>query len=424
MRVQAERPVVLRGVRWICPASGRRGDGDIFIVDGRIAESRPGDARVVDARGLTLLPHFVEVAAHLGDPGYLWREDLVSGSAAGAMGGFGLVVATPDTDPVIDRGALLGDLQARASGVTGAEVRFAGALTVGLKGEELAEIGSLVDAGAVALSDGGQAIADGLVLRRALDYSRPFGLPVLLRPGEPLLEADGVVHEGAVALEVGLRGIPAAAEEIGVGRAIALARQTGARVNLNAISTAQSVAQVRDARQQGVRVTASAPARALLLTDADVDHSDYDTSLRLVPPLRPELDRLALVDAVRRGDICLTSAHLPLSRVEKEHEFERAMPGAAGLETAFAAALTALDGDIEAVGRALAVGPAELLGRRPRLEAGAVANLVLVDSEATIQAAQPAASRGVNEPLAGRSLRGRVVGTMVAGRWVYSSIGA
>ena len=424
MRAQAERPKVIKGASWLCPATGRRGDGDLFIQDGRLVDAPGADAEVVVARGLVVMPHFVELAAHLGDPGYLWREDLNSGSAAGALGGFGLVVATPDTDPVIDRGALLGDLQARASGVTGAEVRFAGALTIGLKGDELAEIGSLVDAGAVALSDGGSAIADGLVLRRALDYACPFGLPVLLRPGEPLLEADGVVHEGAVALEVGLRGIPAAAEEIGVARAVALARQTGARVHLNSISTARSVEQVRNARKQGVQVTASVSARALLLTDADIDRSGYDTALRLIPPLRPEADRLVLVDAVRNGDVCLTSGHFPLSRVEKEHEFERAMPGAAGLETAFSAALTALDGDLEAVGRALAVLPAQLLGRAPRIEVGAMANLVLVDAAATFEAARPTASRGINEPLAGRSLCGRVLATMVAGRWAHSSIPA
>ena len=203
---------------------------------------------------------------------------------------------------------------------------------------------------------------------------------------------------------------------------MALARQTGARVHLHSITTAQSVAQVREARRQGVLLSASTAARALLLTDADVDRSDYDTSLRLTPPLRPEADRLALVEAVRAGDVCLTSAHFPLSRVEKEHEFERAMPGAAGLETAFSAALTALEGDLVAVARALAVGPGQLLGRQPRIEDGAKANLVLVDPNSAAEATQPQHSRGVNEPLAGRVLRGRVMATMVAGRWVHFSI--
>ena len=169
-------------------------------------------------------------------------------------------------------------------------------------------------------------------------------------------------------------------------------------------------------------MSAAVAARALLLTDADVDRSDYDTSLRLIPPLRPEADRQALVEAVRAGDVLLTSAHFPLSRVEKEHEFERAMPGAAGLETAFSAALTALDGDLLAVGRALAVRPAEALGRRPRIEVGAPANLVLVDPGATGKASSPTHSRGINEPLEGRLLRGRVMATMVAGRWAHSSI--
>jgi dihydroorotase len=377
-----------------------------------------------EASGLVLMPAFVDLSAHIGDPGYLWRETLETGSLAGAAGGFGTVVAAPDTDPVIDRGPVLANQNQRARQVPGARIQFAGALTERLAGEDLSEIGCMVDAGAVALSDAGRAVADTLVLRRALEYAQPFGVPVILRPADVRLELDGVVHDGPVALRIGLRGLPSASEEIGVARAIALARLTGARVHLHGVSTARAVAQVEAAQQDGLPITCSVPARNLLLVDEDVDRTNYDTSLRLLPPVRSESDRKALVSAVRSGVAMVTAAHRPLSRVEKEHEFERSMPGAAGLETAFAATFTALDADLLATVEALCVGPAGVLGRTPGVVPGCVADLVLVDGSALEAASVPRFSKGVNEPLAGRMLQGVVKATMVAGTWVYNTLSA
>ena len=265
-------------------------------------------------------------------------------------------------------------------------------------------------------------MADTLVLRRALEYAMPFGIPVVLRPAEPALEADGVVHEGPVALRIGLRGLPAASEEMGTGRAVALARLTGARIHLHGVSTAEAVQHVRAAQQQGLPVTCSVPARNLILTDEDVERSGYNTALRLLPPLRTETDRQALVQAIQDGTAMVTAGHFPLSRVEKEHEFERSAPGGAGLESAFSATFMALDGDLMRVAEALSTRPAAVLNGRAALEHGCLADLVLVDPNAENHIGAPELSMGVNEPLAGQALRGTVKATMVAGRWAFNTL--
>jgi dihydroorotase len=422
MATAAEQGLRISGARVVCPLSGVDEVRDLHVRDGLVCADAGPEARVLDGRGLAILPGFVDLSAHLGDPGYLWRETLETGSLSGAAGGFTTVVASPDTDPVVDRGPLLANLVQRAATVSGARVRFAGALTERLAGEDLAEIGCMVDAGAAVISDGGRAMADTLVLRRALEYAQPFGVPVVLRPAEPDLEMDGVVHEGPVALRIGLRGLPSASEEMGTGRAVALARLTGARVHLHGVSTAQAVRQVRMAREQGLNVTCSIPARNLLLTDEEVERSQYNTALRLLPPLRTEADRQALVEAVRDGTAMVTAAHFPLSRVEKEHEFERSAPGGAGLESAFAATFTALEGDLKLVAEALGTRAAVVLGDSGALRVGCRADFVVVDPGAENHIDTPQHSMGVNEPLAGQVLRGAVKATMVAGRWAFNTL--
>ena len=426
--------LLLEGGRVVCPVSGQDGPLDVLVDEdaGRIAAVGPGlsadpraaGAMVIDARGAVVSPGLVDLGATLCDPGQTWREDLQSGSEAAAAGGFTTVVASPRTQPVVDCPAVLRDVLTRAAEVTGARVLQAGALTAGLKGEDLAEVGLLHEAGAIALSDGGVATADTGVLRRALDYARPFGLPVLLRPQDPSLATDGVMHEGAVSLRIGLRGEPAEAEEIGVQRIVALARLTGARVHLSHVTTARGLALVARARSEGLAVTASAPARNLVLCDADIEASTYDPHLRVSPPLRTAADRAALIEAVRSGAITLHSDHVPWTRVGKELEFAYAKPGALGLETALKAALTALDGDASAVVRALCVGPAALLGFAPSVAPEAPADLVVFDPQVASALGPERRSRGCNEPLTGRTLRGCVRATVVAGRVVYGPIPA
>lgn len=413
--------LLLKGGRVLCPTTGIDALLDVRIADGRIVELGPDLAprgeMVLDVTGAVVVPAFVDLCAELGDPGYTWREDLRSGSRAAAAGGYSVVLASPNTLPVVDSAPVASDLVARAAGLDGAIVLQSGALTVGLDGVELAELNLLAEAGCVAFSDGGRPITDTAVFRAALDYARPIGLPVLLRPGDALLEERGMMHEGEVSLRVGLHGIPGEAEEMGIGRAIALARLTGARVHLTHVTTAVALARLREARAAGLEITASVPARHLLLTDASLDRSGYDPDLRVLPPLRPEADRRAMVEAVRNGDLdAIISDHVPLTRVEKEHEFGLASAGAAGLETAFAAALTALDGDLDLVVRAMALGPAGVLGLERRVAVGAVADLTVVDPEWQGVISPPYKSRACNEPLEGHRVRGRVLATVVSGR--------
>ncbi len=421
--------LLLEGGRVVCPATGRDEAADVLVEGGAIVamgrtlRADAVGAAVVDCGGAVVAPGFLDLSAHLVDPGDPARETLQTGSRTAAAGGFTTVLTAPLTEPVVDNPAVAMDVLRRGAEAGGARVLPAGALTAGLRGCDLAEIGLLVEAGCPALSDGGVAMSDAMVLRRALDYTRPFGVPVLMRPSDPALEAEGVMHEGAVSLRVGLRGIPELAEELGVTRLVGLARMTGARLHLTHVTTARSLDLVRRAKADGVSVTASAPARNLLLTDEAVEALGYDTRLRLVPPLRPESDRLALRAAALDGTLdALVSDHIPWGREDKELEFSLAQPGAIGLGSAFRAALTALDGDLAAVVRLLAAGPGAVLGRGGRLEVGGTADIVVVADGAP--RAEPARhfGRADNEPLAGMPLRGEVRVTLVAGRVVHGSI--
>lgn len=420
--MQSER-LILRGGRVVCPLTGTDAVSDVVILDGRIVSV--GDnvgsevGRVVDCSGKVVAPGFTDLGAELGDPGKTWREDLTSGSEAGAAGGFTTIVCSPRTDPVIDTPVAVLELLGRAATVSGARVAIAGALTVELEGERLSEIGRMAEAGAVAFSDGRRCRSNPAMLRRALDYARPFGVPVMLRPGNHELEDAGVMHEGAVSSRVGLRGIPAAAEELGVAQAIAFARLTGASIHLSQVTTATSVNQLRQARVEGLSISAAAPARHLVLTDAEVDDSVYDTATRLLPPLRSDSDRLALVEGILDGTVaCITADHVPMTRLEKELEYMFAKPGAMGLETALSAAITAID-DVNAVVRAMAVAPAAVIGRRAALEPEAVADIVVFDASARRTVSGPYRSKGNNEPLEGRELRGEIIVTVRDGCIIY-----
>lgn len=415
--------VVLKGGRVVCPASGTDAVMDVRVQDGVVMSVATtvelDNARVVDCAGKVVAPGFTDLGAELCDPGKCWREDLVTGSEAGAAGGYTTIVCSPRTDPVVDTPVAVGELKVRAAQVSGARIDIAGALTVGLKGQGMSELGLMAEAGAVAFSDGRKPMANAALLRRVLDYARPFGLPVFLRPGEPDLEGAGVMHEGEVSTQIGLRGIPAAAEELGVGRAIAFARLTGACIHLTQVTTRASVTQLAAAKADGVRITAAVPARHLLLTDRFVDESVYDTATRMLPPLRTETDREALVSAVLDGTVdSITADHVPLTRLEKELEYMYAIPGAMGLETALGAALTATQ-DVVSTVRAMAVSPAAVIGRTARVAAGAVADLVVFDPTVRKEVRGPFRSKGTNEPLLGQSLLSQITLTMRDGCIIY-----
>lgn len=340
---------------------------------------------------LIWVPSFVDLGCDPGFPGFPARETPESLTAAARAGGFGDLVLTPRVDPVVDTPEHVARLEGHAGPVRRHPV---GALTIGLEGKELAEVGLLQRAGAVALSDGGLPVADSVVLQNALEYAREFAIPVLLRPADAFLDTLGVVHDSPVATHLGLRGNPRATEEIGVARAVSLCRATGATVHLTHLGTAFAVEAIAAAQREGLPLTGSTPARNLLLDESHLDDGRYDSRLRLHPPLRSAADRAALVDGVRRGVIWLTADHQPRAPEEKDHEFERAVPGSPGLRSAFAAAFTAL-GELDLVVAALATGPRRLLGLPVR-------SWALVHPSAPYAAA-PA------DALAGLPLRGTVL---------------
>jgi dihydroorotase len=414
--------LLLKGGRIVCPLSGTDALGDVLVDGDRIVGvgvvDAPSAAEIIDCTGCIVAPGFVDLDVTLGDPGQAWREGLSSGSKIAAAGGFTTIVINPMTDPVIDLPAVVSELIPRAASAPGARVKIGGALTRGLAGENLSEVGLLIEAGCVLLSDGGQVISDTRILRRVLEYAAPMGVPVLLRPGNVALEEGGFMHEGRISSRIGLRGIPSAAEEIGVARAIALVRLSGTRVHLSHLTTARGLKMLAEAQSDGLPITASTPARSLVLTDAYIEHSVYDTAARLTPPLRPESDRAALCKgAVER--LCVGADHVPWSRVEKELEFAYARSGANGLETAAAAAFTALRGDAMALVSALSVRPAGVLGMKPMIAAGSLADLVIFDPDSSWTVASDWRSRGVCDPLKGSTLSGQIRATIVGGSPIF-----
>ena len=354
----------------------------------------------LDGAGAVLVPAFVDLACDPGFPGFPTREDPQSLGAAALAGGFADLATSPAQDPIVDTPEHLTDLRRALPG--GARVWPLAALTRGLEGSALSEVGLLLRAGAAGFSDGGRRLADTVVLRNALEYAARFDAVTFLRPADPSLDALGVVNEGPRAAWMGLRGNPAATEEIGVCRILALVRQSRARVHLAPLGTARAVQLVRRAQAEGLPVTASVAARSLLLDEEALDDGSYDTRLRLHPPLRGAADRAALLEGVHDGTLWVCADHHPRAPEEKELEFERAVPGATGLETAFAAAWTAL-GDLDLVVRALSLGPRSLVPGRGWA-------LVDLDADEVVEPSKHR-SRARNDALAGRRLRGRVRAT-------------
>lgn len=433
---------VIENARLIDPASGADRTGDIAVAQGQIAAVGEGlaaaarragrGAEVLSGEGWIVAPGLVDLHAHTGEPGGEERETLASLAEAAAAGGFSAVLVMPDTPQPIEGAA--GVAYVRAGGARGAvagqsaRLLPACSLSKGRQGAELAEIGEAALAGAVAVADAAP-VANAALVRRALEYAAMFDLPVLLAPGDPHLAGDGVMHEGPVATVLGLKGIPAAAEEVGVARELILAEATGARIHLQLVTTARSLERIREARARGARVSCEATFHHLFLTDAAV--RGYDTHAKLNPPLRPAEDVAALVAGVADGTVdCIVTDHTPRAREEKEVEFDWAAWGAIGLETALGAIATYLIAPgrltwVQALA-ALSARPARLLGLPGgSLRPGAPADLVVIDPTAEWTVApERLASLSQNTPLAGRTLRGRAVATAVGGRWVYASSAA
>jgi dihydroorotase len=422
--------ILLAGGRVLDPgAEGAAADrvGDIFIEDGCIAAlpagARPAGVEVVDCKGLVVAPGFVDLHVHFREPGQEYKEDIASGSRAAAAGGFTTVCCMPNTNPPNDNRSVT-DLivrQARERGVV--RLHPIGAISKGLKGESLAEIAEMKDAGVVAISDDGRPVMNADLMRRALEYARTFDLPVVQHAEDLQLARGGVMNEGPAATRAGLRGQPAAAETVMVLRDLELVALTGARYHVAHVSTAGSVRAVRDAKQRGLAVTCEVTPHHLTLTD--IACCGYDTATKCAPPLRSEADREALIEGLCDGTIdCIATDHAPHALQEKQLEFQEAAFGIIGLETALGLAMKLVEAkrlSLPTLVQRMTLGAAKIFGLAGgTLRVGAPADVTVFDPAAKqIVDAAAGRSKSRNTPFQGWELSGVVMHTLVAGKPVY-----
>jgi dihydroorotase len=420
---------LFRNARLLDPAIGLDRPGDLLIEDGRIAAlggklTLAGEGETIDCAGACLAPGLIDMRVELREPGAEHQESMQSGALAAVAGGVTTMVALPNTDPVIDDMALVEFVARRSRDVSLARIRTYAAATKGLKGRELTEFGLLAGAGALAFSDGGQAIADAVVMRRALAYARTFDLLVMQHPEEPSLAAVGAMNEGEVATRLGLGGITPAAEVIMVERDLRLCEITGGRLHIAHVSTAAAIEAIRQAKRHGLPVTCDTAPHYFALNETAV--GDYRTFAKVSPPLRGESDRRAVVAGLKDGTIdAIASDHSPHDQDSKRLPFASAASGIVGLETLLPLTLELYHNGhlslLEAL-RPLTDRPAAIL-RLPagRLETGAAADLVVFDLERPRRIDVDAfRSKSRNSPFDGRPVQGQVLRTVIAGRSVFT----
>jgi dihydroorotase len=422
---------LFRGARLIDPESGRDGVGDLIVVDDRIAAiganiSAAGlgaDVEVVECDGLCLAPGLVDMRVQLREPGAEHIESIESGSRAAAAGGVTTMVALPNTEPPVDDVSVVEFLARRAREVRLAKIHTYAAATKGLKGKQLTEIGLLAANGAVGFTDGVKAVADALVMRRALSYARTFDQLILQHPEEPSLGSAGEVTEGEVATRLGLGGITPAAEVIMVERDLRLVAITGARYHAAHVSTAAAIDAIRKAKAEGLPVTCDTAPPYFALNETAI--GDYRTFAKLSPPLRSERDRQAVVAGLADGTIdAIASDHAPWDQDSKRLPFSSASYGIVGLETLLPLSLELYHNrhlSLLDVLRRLTIGPARILGFGVgRLAAGAPADFVVFDPEASYRIeTERFRSKSKNAPFDGRPVQGRVELTVVDGRTIF-----
>jgi dihydroorotase len=422
----AER-TLFRNARLLDPASNLDRAGDLLVEDGRIAEigvvRAQRDAEVIDCAGACLAPGLVDMRVELREPGAEHQESMDSGGLAAVAGGVTTMVALPNTEPAIDEPALVEFVARRSRDVGLARIRTYAAATKGLRGRELTEMGLLAAAGALAFTDAGHAIADPVVMRRALSYARTFDLLVMQHPEEPTLAAGGAMNEGEVATRLGLAGITPAAEWIMVERDLRLVEITGGRLHIAHVSTEAAIAAIRSAKARGLPVTCDTAPHYFALNETAV--GDYRTFAKVSPPLRSEWDRRAVVAGLKDGTIdAIASDHAPHDQESKRLPFASAASGIIGVETLLPLALELYhNGHVPLLTllRALTQRPAEIL-RLPagRLAVGAAADLVIFDLERPWRIDVDALrSKSKNSPYDGRPVQGRVLRTVIAGRSVF-----
>ncbi len=417
--------LLIRGGRVVDPANDVDGVQDVLLAGDRVERLGHGlsaaGATVIDATGKVVCPGFIDIHVHLREPGHEYKETIASGTRAAAAGGFTAVCCMANTDPVNDNRSVTDYIRARAASEGVVRVYPIGAVSRGLRGEELAELAELAEAGCVAFSDDGRCVMNAALYRRAMEYTLPFGRPLISHAEDHTLSRGAAMHEGVVSTEIGLPGAPAAAEDVMVARDILLAELTGAHVHIAHLSTAGAVRLVREARARGVKVTAEVTPHHLLLTDEAV--RSYDPNTRMNPPLRAKRDVEAVLEGLAEGTIdCVATDHAPHAASEKEGEFDRAAAGIVGLETAVSLLLDRLVRPgllpLSTLVARLSRDPARLLDLPGgSLGPGAPADVTILDldRELTIEPAR-FHSRGRNTPFGGWALVGAPWKTIVGGR--------
>jgi len=434
MMLADRRPILLANARILDPSRDLEIDGDLLIADGVIREAKrgigaagvPEATEVIDCKGKVVAPGLVDMRAFVGEPGAEYRETIASASQAAAAGGVTTIVSQPDTSPAIDDPAIVDFVLRRARDTSIVHVQPMAALTKGLRGEEMAEIGLLKAAGAVAFTDGAKSVTNAQVMRRALTYARDFDALVVHHTEDPDIVGEGVMNEGEFAARLGLTGVPTAAETIMLERDMRLVALTESRYHAASLTCSESLDVLQRARDAGLRVTASASINHLTLNEIDV--GPYRTFLKLKPPLRAEEDRAVLVEALSSGLIeVVMSDHNPQDVETKRLPFAEASPGAIGLETMLAAGLRLVhSGELALMTllKAMSSAPAKILGLAAgTLRQGSPADVIVFDPDVP-WVLDPAElkSKCKNTPFDEAKLEGRVVRTIVAGRTIYEYV--
>jgi dihydroorotase len=421
--------ILIKNGRIVDPSQGLDGVVIDLLIEGRKIKKiykRPSRLslgpkdKTIDAKGLYVLPGLVDMHTHLREPGFEHKETIASGTRAAVRGGFTSLCAMPNTSPANDNAGITEFILQKANKEGVCWVFPIGAITKGQLGEELAEMGLMKDGGCVAFSDDGNPVRNSALMRRALEYSKAFGVPIISHCEDPDLSADGVMNEGLLSYSLGLSGIPAAAEETMIFRDVSLAALTGARLHVAHVSTEGSVRIIRDAKARGIQVTAETCPHYFSITEDAV--KDFDTNARVNPPLRTKKDVRAIKKGLSDGTIdVIATDHAPHHKNEKQREFDIAPPGISGLETALSLSLKLVEGKVITLSgliEKMALNPARIMGiDKGTLMPGAAGDLTILDleSEYTVNA-EEFVSKGKNSPFDGWTLKGRPVFTICKGR--------
>ncbi|MBK8811835.1 MAG: dihydroorotase [Acidobacteria bacterium] len=423
--------LLIKNGHLIDPAQNQNSGMDVLIEGGRVAawigrgEQPPADAEVFDASGLVVAPGFIDLHVHLREPGQEHKETIASGCAAAVAGGFTSVCPMPNTNPINDNAAITRYMIEQAERAGLANVFPVGAITKESNGAQLAEMGEMKAAGAVAVSDDGRPVPNAGMMRRAMEYAKDFDLPVVDHCEDKSLSSGGVMHEGRVSLLLGLKGMPALAEDLDAVRDIYLARETGAHIHVAHISTKGSIEIVRRAKAEGIHATCEVAPHHFTLTDAAVE--GYDTNTKMAPPLRSEEHVAAILEAIKDGTIdAIATDHAPHHADEKALEYDRAPFGITGLETAVGLAFSELVHkgliDLVRLVELFSTNPARVFHLRERgtLKVGSHADLTLLDPTLDwVYRNAESRSKSKNSPYDGRSFHGAAVATIVGGKIVY-----